>query len=185
MAIYFAIHSLLANPSVKAFLIDRFISQKYYRLTYNFLAILLTVPFFLSYRQLPTTLLFSIPMLKWVGGLLIVIGGIVQLLALSQYNLSEFSGTEQLNLQKSPSSSHLKTNGMNAWVRHPLYFGMLLLIWGFFLVHPSDLVLGINLVTSIYLIIGTRLEEQKLIEEFGTEYLDYKRRVGSLLPRLF
>ena len=70
--------------------------------------------------------------------------------------------------------------GPYRWVRHPLYTGGLLLIW----LTP---VLTLNLLTlfvmlTIYLIVGARLEEQRLIHEFGAEYQEYQQRVPMLIP---
>jgi beta-lactamase class D len=40
----------------------------------------------------------------------------------------------------------------------------------------------VNLVLSAYLVIGTLLEERKLMLEFGKEYRDYQGRVSMFLP---
>lgn len=79
----------------------------------------------------------------------------------------------------------LKTNGLNKYVRHPLYFGTLLMLWSLFLVFPllSNLVACIAI--SIYTITGVYFEEQKLIMLFGDEYKDYKRKVPMMIPYSF
>ena len=74
---------------------------------------------------------------------------------------------------------------MNSYVRHPLYFATLLLIWGMFLVFPKDTVLVLVVITNLYLIVGTKLEENKLVNDFGDVYLDYQKRVPMLLPKIF
>jgi protein-S-isoprenylcysteine O-methyltransferase Ste14 len=40
----------------------------------------------------------------------------------------------------------------------------------------------VNIVLTIYVIIGTFLEERKLILEFGDTYLKYKQDVPMLIP---
>jgi protein-S-isoprenylcysteine O-methyltransferase Ste14 len=43
-------------------------------------------------------------------------------------------------------------------------------------------VLVTNAVLSAYLIIGTLLEEKRLVAEFGEEYRDYQEQVPMFLP---
>jgi protein-S-isoprenylcysteine O-methyltransferase Ste14 len=58
----------------------------------------------------------------------------------------------------------------------------MLLALGLWMVHPSPGRGAILLVTLIYLIIGSRLEEQKLIREYGAAYEGYRKKVKSLIP---
>jgi protein-S-isoprenylcysteine O-methyltransferase Ste14 len=39
--------------------------------------------------------------------------------------------------------------------------------------------------TLLYLPVGISLEEQKLVREFGEQYLQYKKEVKMLIPYLF
>ena len=40
------------------------------------------------------------------------------------------------------------------------------------------------LTSTIYILIGTQLEEKDLVELFGDKYRDYQKSVGMLLPNL-
>ena len=40
----------------------------------------------------------------------------------------------------------------------------------------------VNAVLTIYVIIGTRLEEKKLVLEFGDAYIKYQQEVPMLIP---
>ena len=134
---------------------------------YNFLAISLLIPLTVLYQQIETNFLFQIPSLKLVGLLFLVLGTILLFLALSQYNLSEFIGTEQLRQRDiTQQINNLKTSGFNSIVRHPLYFAGLLILWGLFLYRPTDLILMMTTIATSYLYFGTKLEEEKLVEEF-------------------
>ncbi len=44
--------------------------------------------------------------------------------------------------------------------------------------------LAFNLGVTVYLIIGSSYEEQKLRDEFGEAYDDYRRRTPAFLPQL-
>ncbi len=183
LVLYFSLHSVLANNKVKDFLMSRWISKRYYRLFFNFFAIVSLIPIFLYYKTTEPEILFVNVLLSNVGLCIIIIGIFLSLVALNQYNLSEFAGTQQLN-QKPPPPKKLKTSGFNSIVRHPLYFSMLLIIWGFFLSRPTDLFFMISIIGTAYLYFGTKLEEEKLVKEFGDEYLKYQKKVGMLIPFL-
>jgi protein-S-isoprenylcysteine O-methyltransferase Ste14 len=80
----------------------------------------------------------------------------------------------------------LKTSGLYKIVRHPSYTGLLLIIAGLGLSLCSILSLLIMLVPGfIALNYRIAIEERALTEEFGEEYLDYKKRVKKLLPGIY
>lgn len=182
LGVYFVFHSFLANNNVKVFLMKNWVSKKYYRLLYNFTAIGSLIPIYLFYRKIEASFLFKNVGLQYIGLGIAAIGGLLLFIALRQYNLAEFAGTQQLKHATSPSPISLKTAGFNSIVRHPLYFSGLIIILGFFLFRPTDLVLTISLVSTTYLYFGTKLEEEKLVEEFGEAYLAYQQKVGMLVP---
>jgi protein-S-isoprenylcysteine O-methyltransferase Ste14 len=75
----------------------------------------------------------------------------------------------------------LVTEGVHARIRHPLYAGAHLLLWGLV---GDPLSLATATWGSIYLVIGTWCEERRLQGLYGAAYEDYRRRVPSLVPRL-
>ena len=163
-------------------MISKIIPQKYYRLLFNFTAVILGIPIYYFYQQIPTSYIFGNFILKNIGLGIAVLGILLLIYAFSQYNLSEFAGIQQLKRSAPPTPESLKTTGFNAYVRHPLYFCGLLIIWGGFLVRPTYLYLVMAMVSTAYLYFGTKLEEEKLVEEFGAPYVDYQKRVVMLLP---
>jgi protein-S-isoprenylcysteine O-methyltransferase Ste14 len=68
-------------------------------------------------------------------------------------------------------------------VRHPLYLGTFLFIWGWFMVYPAVSFLICNSIITIYTLIALRFEERKLIREYGNDYIQYRKKVPSLIPR--
>lgn len=185
LVLFFLLHSFLAHNKVKAFLMEKWISKKYYRLLYNFIAVFSLIPIYLFYRKTEDSFLFVNVLLQYLGFAIASVGFILLLMALQQYNLSEFAGTQQLKQTTPLPTQSLKTSGFNAIVRHPLYFSGLIIIWGGFLFRPTDLILMVSLISTGYLYFGTKLEEEKLVEEYGEAYLEYQRKVGMLLPYLF
>lgn len=178
-AAYFFVHSLLAHDLVKARLQGKRFPKGFYRVFYNVIALLLLVPVVYCYSE--TKGQFSAPFsgLHWFGYLGILAGFLVLGSSLRQYDLGEFSG-----LTQNPQASKLNTSGLNKLVRHPLYLGVFMIIWSFFLATFSWAALITAIVISIYLPVGIYLEEQKLLKVFGAGYESYKKEVPMLFPRI-
>ncbi|HEY2518283.1 MAG TPA: isoprenylcysteine carboxylmethyltransferase family protein [Polyangiaceae bacterium] len=78
----------------------------------------------------------------------------------------------------------LVERGPYALVRHPIYTGLLLAFFGTFLslgTHPVRLVLGVAALTFA-LRAKMATEERFMLDQFGEAYVDYRRRVRSLIP---
>ncbi len=70
--------------------------------------------------------------------------------------------------------------GPYRWVRHPLYLFTILMIWS-----CPDLTrdrLLFNLLWTVWIVIGSYLEELDLIVQFGDAYRGYQKRVPMLVP---
>jgi len=76
-------------------------------------------------------------------------------------------------------TGELDTSGALGITRHPWYLAALLFIWGRQLDVSAIL---LNVIFTSYLIVGTYLEEKKLVGEFGEKYLAYQKRVSMLIP---
>jgi hypothetical protein len=70
--------------------------------------------------------------------------------------------------------------GAYRWVRHPLYFFVLMMMWSF----PDLMVdrIVFNVLWTGWIVVGAYLEERDLIEQFGDAYRSYQRRVPMLVP---
>ncbi len=79
---------------------------------------------------------------------------------------------------------NLVTSGPYAYVRHPLYSVGLLAFSGFVLLTSSWWIAFLVVMTGIYLVRRTPLEEKRLLERFGDEYREYMQNTGRYLPRL-
>jgi protein-S-isoprenylcysteine O-methyltransferase Ste14 len=76
----------------------------------------------------------------------------------------------------------LITWGPYAWVRHPIYTGILLAVLGTALVSEkfSRLLAAGLCVLALWL--KSRTEEQFMLETFGEQYILYRQRVKALIP---
>lgn len=181
-AAYFSLHSFLASAAAKTYAEKQFPDAfSYYRMAFNALAIGLLLPLAYWTYALPQQLWWEQPVSKALGLGLLLAGMYFLYAAFRVFDTAVFLGLKA----ESHAAEGLVTKGMYRYVRHPLYFATLLLFWGLFLYWPSWKWLVINLLVLSYLIIGSRLEEQKLEKQFGKAYRQYKKEVKALIPFLY
>lgn len=179
-----AVHSLLARAPVKRRLEP--VLGSGYRLAYNLFALLNIAAVMAGGRYLLSDDPFA-PMSSTVATIMLNVlvwaGILVMLLALRQYDLGRFSGLTQWRLGESKpptmSTEPLNTRGLNRWVRHPLYTGAFLYLWGN---AGSSFGLATAVLASAYLVIGARFEERQLISIYGDAYRRYQTIVPAFLP---
>ena len=75
-------------------------------------------------------------------------------------------------------------SGLYRYVRHPIYFGVLLAAMAWLFIFPGIYVLVYVFGLLILFDVKARREELWLIERFP-EYLDYQSRVKRLIPGLY
>ena len=178
------VHSLLAGESSKRRL--RPWLGGAYRLAYNGFAALHLALIWLGGRALvgsdpadlglPEAAQTVLTVLRWAGLLIIVAG-------LLQYDLGRFSGLTQLfsSARGRSESEHesLHVTGLHRYLRHPLYAGAYLYLWGGV---GNEFQLATAVWASAYLAIGAHLEENRLVALYGASYQEYRERVPSLIP---
>ncbi len=89
-----------------------------------------------------------------------------------------------------PIRAHLKgkplphlpfvARGPYRWVRHPLYFAIVVLFWCYPEITPDRLLF--NVLWTAWIWVGAKLEERDLVREFGEAYRQYQRQVPALVP---
>jgi len=186
-AAYCAVHSALISISVTSFfktvLAGRY---RFYRLSFNLFSIITLIPLVVYSHSERFN---SEPLFAWTGyweivryslvglGVILVVGGA------RHYSMFQFLGISQIRKEAARSamteSGDLDDKGVLGLVRHPWYVAVFILIW------TNDLnaaAITVNLVLSAYLIVGTLLEERKLVIEFGEEYRRYQERVSMFIP---
>jgi len=180
---YFAFHSWLASLTTKHRLAARWpVAAPAYRLAYNALALLLLLP--------PAWLMLTWngPMLwtwagpwAWLAHALALLALGLFAWSLAGYDSGEFSGLRQWRTRhagiEDEATLHIST--LHRFVRHPWYLCALLLIWS----RDMDAARLLSaLLATGYFIIGSCLEESKLITFHGEAYRRYRKRVPGLLP---
>lgn len=80
--------------------------------------------------------------------------------------------------------ANLVDTGAYAWVRHPIYCGLIVAAFGWALWVNSWLTVGYAVVLAIFFDIKARREERWLSEKFPG-YAAYQRRVKKLIPFVY
>ena len=181
---YFLIHSLLASLPVKYWVARRFPAFiPWYRLIFNSLALLLLLPP-LAYMWM----LRGEPLWQWQGAAAWIANGLALLAlagfvwSLKVYDSGEFLGLRQLRLQITEvhDQERFHISHLHRFVRHPWYSLGLVLVWTQEM-DPARLVSA--LAISLYILLGSMLEERKLRVYHGEVYRRYQQRVPGLIPR--
>ena len=91
---------------------------------------------------------------------------------------------ELAGIHPASRSGGLQTGGPYRWVRHPLYFGWALMVFG--AAHMTGDRLAFASFTTIYLIVAIPWEERSLRRSFGDEYARYMRAVRwRMIPFIY
>jgi len=177
---YSALHSWLAANQVKAW-VERHWPAAWpaYRLVFNLLSVLLLLPLLWITQRYAGALLWRVP--GWIAWPALVVAVTGFFWSLTWYDGATFLGLRQLRGRIGPDGEceAFKLSPMHCYVRHPWYTLGLLLLWTRDM-NAAWLVAAV--VITIYLIIGSRLEEEKLVARYGSAYRRYCRRVPGLLP---
>jgi len=181
--IFCVLHSLLASIGVKEKLAkSRGIFFKYYRLYYTLFAFVNFAAVIIYQLILSSPYIFSPNVISYTIGVITgIIGLAIMLVCIKKYFIN-LSGLKTLFIDEFKSGNRLVVTGIHRYVRHPLYVGTFLFIWGLFIFMPYASLLISNFIITCYTLIGIRFEEQKLLKEFGPPYEEYKKRVPKIIP---
>ncbi len=180
---YCVLHSVMASTSVKDWLQKiSGESYKYYRLFYTLFSFFFLVVVLYYQIILPTRLLYNENIFTLITGLALALPGLALMLVCIKKYFMNLSGLRSL-MEEQVAGIRLQITGVHRYVRHPLYLGTFAFIWGLFLLRPFWSLLIANSVITIYTLIGIKLEEKKLVAEFGESYKAYQQRVPKLFPR--
>ncbi|MBT3091287.1 MAG: hypothetical protein JAZ02_08960 [Candidatus Thiodiazotropha endolucinida] len=182
--IYFLSHSLLASLWMKRVFAQHLPTvAPWYRLLFNLVALLLLAPPLYMLWSYRSDLLWQWQgTMAWLAYGLMIISVAGFIWSMRYYDSREFLGIRQLQRQQRDVNDleQLHISPLHRFVRHPWYTLGLILIWVQDM-DPARLVSAIA-VTS-YLVLGSRLEEDKLLVYHGDTYRKYQKRVPGLIPR--
>ncbi len=142
---------------------------------------------FLSIQMLILFIFFAFPNLygfalsdswHWIGILLAVSGFILSIVGAGTLN-------NVLSPYISPSpKGRLITTGIYRKIRHPIYLGIMILLFGFTLIF-SSLSKFIIFIIAVIFFVKKAFEEERLLLHRYPKYQNYKQKTGMFLPKIF
>jgi methanethiol S-methyltransferase len=180
--IFFLQHSTLVRPGIKRRL-AKFIPEEYYSAFYGLTSGIFLFPVLILWQKSPTIIVSADEIIYWILRFLffLCIAGFFW----GSKSLGSFDmlGVKRLMryIRNSPGKpQQIMAKGPYRWVRHPLYLFLLVLIWSCPMLTLDRLLF--NILWTVWIVIGTYLEDRDLHREFGSQYLEYSSRVPMLIP---
>jgi protein-S-isoprenylcysteine O-methyltransferase Ste14 len=171
-------HSVFAREPVKARL-ERTVPASLLRSVYVWIASLLLILVCAAWRPVggePYA----------ITGIAAVACAIVQLLGLgiTARGVARIDPLELAGIRPPRASEGLQVTGPYRWIRHPLYLGWALMVFG--AAHMTGDRLAFAALTSLYLVLAIPWEERSLRRSFGDDYVRYMREVRwRMIPFIY
>ena len=180
--LFFVQHSLMLRTTIKK-KIQKVIPELYIGAVFSIASGITLTASILLWQKIPVTLASADGVMVWViraiyfAGLVGMMQVIISLKGIDPLGVKKIrhhlSGTKQKLVP-------LAIGGLYRWVRHPLYFCSIVMTWA----HPVLTVdrLLYDVIWTIWMVIGTMLEERDLLAEFGDSYRTYREKTPMLIP---
>lgn len=178
-------HSVMARPAFKRWW-TRFVPEPIERSTYVLVSCLLMALLLWQWRPIGGVVWnVSSPGGSWALQVLFAAGCLLVPVSSMFINHFDLLGTRQvwLHLRGLPYSPlPFRTPLLYRHLRHPLYVGWILVFWATPTMTAARLLFAA--LSTAYILCAIPIEERDLVTHFGDQYVDYRRNVGGLLPRI-
>ena len=180
---FFLQHSVMIRKSFRRWM-ERFISTCYHGAVFTIVTGIALVIIVVFWQKSSYIIAAPQGILHWVVRIIALLAVAGTVWAFHSLNTFDPLGLNVLLCYLSGENlphTHIHYNGPYGWVRHPLYFFILLMIWAYPYLTADRLLF--NVMFTLWISIGTVLEERDLVADFGNVYQDYQNKVPRLLPR--
>lgn len=180
--LFYFLHSLLASLNIKR-KIKGWMGRQYiwYRLLYTvFSTVFIFGILIFSTTFSQSDILAKTPTTTYLGYMLASFGTIIIVRSFKSFSKKRFIGLQPHDDLE--DKEEFVVTGLHSYVRHPIYSGTVLMFLGFFFFEPTLSSILHLVMLLVYLPFGIYFEEKKLIEIYGSKYLQYKKEVASLIP---
>lgn len=179
---FFIQHSGMVRRAFRSRL-SSFLPRPYHPAVYSIASGIVLGALILLWQESPTVLYQlrgAARALPWACSVLAVGGFIWGVRALGAFDpFGCVPVLQQLRDWEAPPQN-LIARGPYVWVRHPLYLFMIVLFWSVPDLHLDRLLF--NVLWTVWIVVGSFLEERDLVAEFGEGYRHYQKTVPMLLP---
>lgn len=183
LAIFAVQHSVMARKGFKE-MITKIIPAAAERSTYVLFSSLAVILLYWQWQPMGVTIWnFQDPTVSIVLNGLMIFGGLMVLVTTFLINHFDLFGLRQVWMywrKQEYKPLGFVTPGPYKLMRHPLYFGWLLMFWSTPSMTIAHLVFAI--ATTAYIFVAILLEEKDLLREHGKKYENYKKSVPMIFP---
>jgi protein-S-isoprenylcysteine O-methyltransferase Ste14 len=183
-------HSLLARTGAKNW-IKRMFPPQLERSIYVWVASVLFLVTCVFWQPVPA-IIWAVTGPSARAIYLVPIGGFVlSTWSAIMLETSDLAGVKQFMRRPAAASSEslqpttdIRSDGPYAFVRHPIYFAWLLVVW--VVPHMNGTRLSFAIISSLYLAVAIPFEERSLVAHFGPAYATYQAKVRwRMLPFVY
>lgn len=181
------LHSVLISRGVSSSLESLLGPYRFhFRLLYNLVSLSTLLPIMVMTAMWRGEIVFAWSGI-WIVAQFVMLGFALLLFydGAQRYNLGLMLGLKQIRQGRHQAlldeGEHFSKDGSLGIVRHPWYLGTLLFLWSAMPLYYQSSFAAAS-VLSVYLAIGTLLEERKLVHEYGDIYRIYQQEVSMLFP---
>jgi len=123
--------------------------------------------------------------LKWVIIIILLVPGLIYGIwsVIIQNTIGEGGPLEIGNIEISPKTKNLVVSGPYKNTRNPMLFGAFLIYLAFALFINS--ITSVVIVCAIFVFMLTvvvKMEEKRLLKDFGNQYEEYRKKVSMFIP---
>ena len=180
--IYFLQHSIVVRRGFKQRL-GNIMPKVYHNAFYGLTSIITLILVLVFWQKIPAVIARVDGIIFWlicVSFCLCLAGFLWGALSLGSFDALGVKPLMRYISNKQDKPQQIVAKGPYRWVRHPLYFFLIILIWAYPVLTLDRLIF--NIMWTIWIVIGTYLEDRDLHSEFGSQYLEYSSQVPMLIP---
>jgi methanethiol S-methyltransferase len=183
LLIFAAQHSVMARPAFKR-MWRHLVPDEAERSTYVLLASGILILLFWLWQPMPGTVWRT----TWAPAVVVIMatywaGWVIVVSSTFMINHFDLFGLRQAYLyarSREYSAPQFMERWLYHWVRHPMMFGLLIVFWATPRMSPGHLLFAVG--ATIYIVVGTLLEEHDLRASLGAAYREYASRVPAFVP---
>ena len=125
------------------------------------------------------------PIIKWIIIIILLLTGLIFGIwsVIIQNTIGEGGPVEIGNIEISPKTKNLVVSGPYKNTRNPMLFGTFLIYLAFAIFINS--ITSVVIVCAIFVFMLTvvvKMEEKRLLKDFGNQYEEYRKKVSMFIP---
>jgi methanethiol S-methyltransferase len=180
--LFFLQHSIMVRKGLRMRLVE-IIPDDYYNAFYAVSSGIALITVMLFWQRVPGPILSAEGVFHWILRTLFflcIVGFRWGEKSLGSFDPFGVKKIKRLIQGRETKFIPLTVRGAYTWVRHPLYFFMLIMIWSCPELTQDRLLF--DLLWTIWIVLATLLEERDLVTDFGDQYREYQKTVPMIIP---